>query len=220
MRTVLLNGAQRNTGSGAAAPSEFATGSVFASDTFTDTSGLTLASHTPNAGGPWVQNPQSTAVANISNANRVRGGAAGLTSIYNLTATPTNADYDISWVTWMESDNNAGTAGVIARFDATAQTGYHARYNTNGDIWQVYEVTTGTFTLIGSSAQVLNVDQSYACIFTLRGTNLRMYVDTVKIIDITDATHSVAGLVGVRMNNAQSDTVGLHLDTFSAKNYS
>jgi hypothetical protein len=91
------------------------------------------------------------------------------------------------------------------------------RYNSNGDVWQLYAQVAAVQTQLGSNVgQVLNVDQAYRCTLRCRGTTISLIVDDVEIISVTDASISAKGRAGFRIQQTMSPTTGVHLDNWTA----
>lgn len=199
-------------------PPAYARGLDSALDTFTDTDGTSLLEHKPDGGGFWIR-PNGILLTTptldngrVHNVNDVNG------RWYAHSARPRGADYEVSADVVMRSDNNLSSAGVFARMplNEIAQQ-YFARYNSNGNTWQLYKNTpTLGAALLGSFAQELTIDQAYRLTLRCQGSAISVLVDSVEVIAVTDAEISSRGRAGVRLQQAMTSTVGVHLDNFQA----
>lgn len=183
----------------------------FVVDTFTNTNISDLASHTGETGATWTEHPTASTTIQIASNRAAPNGSNG---VYTASGAPTAADYDVSADVYVASTTSAAS-GVIGRADATAATWYHARYNGATGNWELYKYVSGTTTLLGSYSQTLTVGNSYNVKLSMRGTSLTVYVDGVARITTTDSAITAAGKAGMRTNNG-SQTVGYHLDNFTA----
>jgi hypothetical protein len=186
--------------------------STLASDTFTASDGTALTAHIPELGA-WVRNGPSSSGAGdpVINGNRVHNQNDANVR-YHYLVTPSSPDYDITCDVVMRSDNNASAAGPAGRQDLSAVTAYYARYNTGVDAWQLFKVVNNAATQLGTNqAATLVVDQAYACTLSMKGTLIRLLVDTVVLISVTDAAVT-AGAAGIRVGGAATSTTGVHLD--------
>src|SRR3546814_9399686 len=68
----------------------------FVSDSFTDTAGTALASHTGETGASWTQHPSFAAGMTITDANRCRPSSSGSIIAYYASGVPAGADYEVS----------------------------------------------------------------------------------------------------------------------------
>jgi hypothetical protein len=83
----------------------------------------------------------------------------------------------------------------------------------------LWRVSAGGFTQLGSTvAQTLTNNQTYVLKLEMIGTAIKVYVDGSQIISVTDSGITQVGKAGIRMfgSTSQSDTVGIHIDNYSA----
>lgn len=190
----------------------------FASDTFTGTEGTELSAYA----AAWTRHTSYTINSEIA-ANRARQSASLGGSAYWHSGTPASADYSVSADLFFK-ETNGGTsgAGPIGRVDTAANTFYHARYiGSTADAWQLYKFVAGATTLLGSSAQAITDETSHNCKLRMVGTTIEVYVDggATALISVTDSAIAAAGKAGLRFfdnTTTPSDTVGIHIDNFSA----
>ena len=191
-------------------------GSDFATDTFTEASDLTLASHTPEVGGTIVSHPDAsyTSTATIDAAtDRIFPNG---TAAYYYSASPPSADYYVQ-ADFFAAAITSVNAAICGRMDTTANTMYIIRLN-NGTSWELRKIVAGTATTIGSSTNQLPTNGTSKTVkLIMSGTSISVLVNGVTEISVTDSAISAAGKAGVRFAGAASSTTGFHLDNFSAR---
>lgn len=190
---------------------------TFANDTFTDTDGTALASHTADDGGTWTEHTSyGTGDAVISDANRARTTTANATCYYH-SGTPLNANYSVQAT--IHQVSAAGSPAICGRIDTAANTMYFARYNNGGSSWELFKLVAGTPTQIdgGAVGQALSNGVGYVLKLEMIGDQLRVYVDGTLIIGpITNADITAAGKAGIRNNSTATNATARHWDNFSA----
>jgi lysophospholipase L1-like esterase len=185
----------------------------FVNDTFTDTAGTLLPAHTGETGATWTQHANWTGVASISSANRLYYSSAGNTvAVYYASGTPASADYDVQ-ATIRRLSSVSQEIGVMGRAATAANDWYWARYSHANGRWELWV----GLSMAGTYTQALSDDTDYVLKLEMRGTAIKVYVDGVERISITDSTYTSAGRAAVFFGATSSgDTTGYHLDSFSA----
>lgn len=169
---------------------------MFLQDLFDEASDTTLISHTPDLGGVWSKQ------TGYVNESRVWGGVgyasaiADSTSIYRNGATPPSADY------YVEADivttvSSIGYGGVIARASATVNTFYQAYYTGDSGL-ELTRVVFGDSTSIGTYAMTWTANAQKTLRLEVEGTTIRVKLDGVQVISVTDNVITEAGHAGVR----------------------
>ena len=185
-------------------------------DTFTDTGGVLLPSHspTPTANFAWqaISGLGGSNDLRISDANRVRPNATGEVICY-ADATPASADYSAMATIYIKSVGG-GFVGLGVRQDSASKILYTAIYNVSALRWELYWVNGGSFSLLGTSSQTLSVETGYHLELAVSGTSLTVKVDGSTIITATDSAISSAGFRSIYASGAASDSTGLHVDNF------
>lgn len=204
--------------------------SLFASDSFTGTSGTALTSHAPEIGSTW-STTGGLATEQISSVGRAyKSGTLGGIAVLSATS-PTSSDYAVESDIYVRSVVNGDFAGVMARQDngglAAAARYYAAGFRkspTGGaGTWVIIKndgiVTPAT--LGTTSAATLASSTSYRVRLEITGTTLKLYADGVLKVTTTDSTLAAAGKAGIVSGDprsatppATSDTTGMHLDNF------
>lgn len=181
----------------------------FASDTFTNTDGVTLSTHD----AAWTRHTAYSVNSEIL-SNRLKQSASG-TSAYWHSGTPANANYTVDADIYVVS--NSLFTGVIGRVDTTANTFYMWRYFQSSGAYQLFKAVTGSFTQLGSdSTATLVATNSYSIQLKMDGTDIEGLVGGVsKVGPITDSAITSKGKSGMRGSGGFLAT-GYHLDNFSA----
>jgi hypothetical protein len=184
------------------------------SDSFTDASGTDLTVHVPEVGGSWVEHPSYTAgQGEISDANRVRSDNTNTVVLYNE-AEPVSTDYDVEFTVAQISD--AGISGIVARCDTAVDTYYVIRYNTSGaGAWQLQARVAGVTTELGSWTDTIGSGSSRSGVFELRGSELKVYIEGIERISVSDSTISAKGRVGVWLGGGAGNTTRIHVDSIT-----
>jgi hypothetical protein len=186
-------------------------------DGFTGTAGATLQSRAGELGATWTKHAWSTVDGVTSDAGRLRKNGTGR-ALYHASGTPASASYAVEADVHVKSLAASDMAGVAGRVATAASTFYLARYEVPTASWTLIKVVNGTRTALGSFAQTLTAGSTYRVRLDMSGTTIRVFVDGVQRISVTDAGIAAAGRGGVVLGDdatagaAVSDTVGLHLD--------
>ena len=105
----------------------------FLTDTFTDTNGTNLQSHTGDTPHTWTKISGTNNAVIQSNALQGDGGASG-TCLYRASIAAATPDYQVS----ASVTTNTGTAqGVCGRMNSAGTDFYLARYLQSAGEWQL-----------------------------------------------------------------------------------
>lgn len=186
---------------------------TFFSDTFTDTAGTLLESHTPDTGTSWAKaSPApSSAVITASGRARIGGNTFGY---YYANATPGSAEYDVT------SDFYAATivtdAGITGRNNTASQTMYRFRYRQGLTEWQLNKVVAGAVTNLATAGQTLTAGVTYALKLEIRDAAKKAYVDGVEVVSSTDNAITAADYAGLYLGGLTTadDTRGFQFDNY------
>jgi hypothetical protein len=196
---------------------------AISSDAMTDTTGVTLQSHVGAIGATWTKHPVSSSDAVITSAGRVRkGGVNTASALYYTSGVPAGADYTVEADIFVASEITNDIVGVVGRLDTSNANGtyYVARYEQSVHQWWLHKVVNGAWTGLGSFGQTVAVGSTYRLALDMTGTNIRVLVDGVQVISVTDAGISSAGRGGVAMgfhataSTSLTDSTGYHIDNF------
>lgn len=183
---------------------------TFVNDSFTDSSGVTLSSHSPETGGAW--SVISGTSMKFTAANRIY--TPGSTSIMRNAAAPATADYYVETVIDFISAVASETVGIAARMNSGGTDFYWARWS--GGNWQLWKTVSGSSTQLGSNSADAFTSGSRTLRLTVTGTTLVVRVDGVDIITQNDGAITAAGFAGIRNTTMQSATTGRQMTSFKA----
>lgn len=182
----------------------------FASALFTAADGTTLATADAN----FSVHPVVAGLCQIA-ANRVRPSST-TSSAYIHSGGPATADYTVA-ADLVRLTADIADMALIGRADATANTMY--RLAPSGSNVQLHKFVAGAATQLGvNTAAGFNVGVTIAVKLEMIGSAIKVFSDGLEKISVTDTAITAAGKAGVRSFSSAtpSDTVGVHLDNFSA----
>lgn len=193
---------------------------AFVSDTFTDSNGTSLNSHTPDTGGTWTDAPAppASSAADIE-SNVLECNAHFQTNRFYNAASPPSADYYVEvQITQNGSHGWANSAGVLGRVQTGGGnlTGYEALWIENGssDTWELLVWNGGLSTSLGTWADAF-ASGTRTVQLEMDGDQISVYVDgTLRIGPVTNTVVTAAGHAGLTINGGLMN--GLLLDNFSA----
>jgi hypothetical protein len=195
--------------------------SDFVSDTFTEASDTTLASHTGEVGATWTLHPSySGAALDNGSLKRVYLNTSAAAAYY-ASGVPSGANYcvqaDFNRVT--QISNNIS---IIIGMDTTADAGLLLRGNDNGSTfqWEVIDRAGGSNTLLTSSTA--NQPAIGGAAVTMKmcrnGTAVTVFANGVQDTALNATTTTTAvGKAGIRASGQATSTTGIHLDNFHAQ---
>ena len=205
---------------------------VFVSDTFTDTNGTTLQSHTPNTGGAWssigqrlANTSNSTRDAEI-NSNTLRNASTSTFEFaagYRNAAVPDSADYVISATANVVENNSAVSAATWELGARMSPTGtgssvdrYAARIGGNATGagtpgYMISKVVSGAVTVLASDATAIP-SGTYALEFRITDAAKQLWVNGVQKLTTADNVITQVGRVGLLIGRQAGGT----LDSFVA----
>jgi len=185
------------------------------SDSFTDTSGTALASHTGETGATWAKHPNfASSDIQISDANRAVVKVAGASGSFYYASGADFVNGYVEAVIRVVSLPGSGYAGVTGRMSTSASSFYWAIYNI-GAGWQLWKAVAGTGTQLGStSAATLTVGNDYTLRLTMNGSTISLSVGGSTLISVTD-TDVASGRAGLVGYGAWTNSTGLHHDSLT-----
>lgn len=191
---------------------------IIFSDTFTEASNTTLASHTPDTGTSWTQLISNGTDLVISGANDRLDAAAtsgGLSdgAFYTADVTYPSADYSAE-VTMVTGDTGDDTNTLGVRV-LDANNAYYVIFNEA--FATLFKKVGGTITEL-DDALTVPVNGEVVKLEAL-GTSIKVYADDVEILSATDSSLTAAGKAGVGMGDnfdtsRGEDMSDQSLDTF------
>ncbi|KAF0218801.1 MAG: laminin G sub domain [Geobacteraceae bacterium] len=183
---------------------------IFATANFTGTDDATLQVADTN-----FTLHSSYTVNSVITSNRCRNSATAGLSCYYHSGVSANADYSASLDIYAASNSANSQSGAACRLSTSDNTMYLARY-IQGTGWTLAKIVSGTFTQLGSTyAQTLTVGNIYNVKVQAVGSTIKMFVDGVERVSVTDTAITTAGKAGLR-SQLGTATTGYHLDNFQA----
>lgn len=188
----------------------------FVLDTMTDSDGTALGSHTGETGATWTA-LTSPEYGHIWSNRLVASGSGsdGDLSRYKASGSPAGADYDV------EADiilhNSISTLAFVAISGRLidVNNSYQADHYLGDGAWRLIKRVSGVQTTMGSFSATLTQDQAYRLKLNMVGTAIKLYVDGVLRVSVTDSALSAAGKSGAAIGlGLQAD--GFILDNFAA----
>jgi hypothetical protein len=194
----------------------------FVSDTFTDTSGTLLASHTGETGATWTTHPNYADNGQISSANRARPVDGNLpTAMYYASGTPAGAEYNVSLGAVTVVAQGLGSVGPTARVATAAQTFYVARYVADNGTRDIVKFVAGAATTLGSFAGTREAAGVTTVIrLECKNATKKLFSDGVERVSSTDNAITAAGKAGLWLEGDVTDSQGVHVDNYDASDVS
>ena len=197
-------------------------------DTYVDTNGVVLPSHTPtgsHAGVSWQRGPNTTGDLAIQ-ANGVANANATFLDIHELLNQSGTwpADVSIAFDVHFFTNTNEFPAAT-ARHAVANDVCYGAQWGGNGGGWGlVLSNAAGNFiTTIASTAYTYPGNGvTDHMIFEVQGNALRLYKNGSLFVSGTDNTISAAGKPGVYGSSGVviTATTGVHIENFLVSDFS
>ncbi len=177
-------------------------------DTFADTNGTLLQSHTPTGGAggshSWIK--RGTSDADIA-ANRVSG--KGSNGRYCSDGAPTGADYEVNVVRY------SNRFGVSVRLTQTGNVnGYHC-WTSSSNKMQVWRVDNASYTQLGSTGSTTTSDGDKIGLDGT-GSNLTGLLNDVAEVTTSDSTYTAKECGGLRPNGNNFDADNWQLEEVAA----
>lgn len=179
-------------------------------DSFAGADGTAITARLPEVGARGWQ-------YKVGAANLVVGGGRlrceATTERIATIAVPSTANYHVDGDFYTTSLLAADEGGVVGRF-LDLSNYYLAHYRSAAGQWQLWRRVAGVFTLLGSYAQTLTAATHYVAQLVMESSRITLYVDGVKLVEVTDTALTAAGEAGVRFvpGTAHTPTTGMQLE--------
>lgn len=197
-------------------------GGPFVSDSYTEGSNTTLASHSPETGGPISLHPSySGAITVDATLDRIYLTSAS-SAAYFYNATPASATYCVS-ADFRRLSLMANNASIAIGMSTTVDTALLLRLNDDGaaQSWDVIDRVSGSSTFLSgvSGVSIPSVGGAAVTAQMCRtGTAVTVFFNGVQNTSLNATTTiSTTGKVGLRISGTASSTTGIHLDNLSAQ---
>ena len=191
---------------------------LFVNDTFTDSNGTLLQDHTGELGATWTKYPGYTGDATID-TNLLYGAGVNIFDTYYASGAPRSADYYVQATLVFKTSVVGARFGILGRADQTVSAGndtyYYVDYEQFTGVWTLYKIVAGVNISLGTFAQ--NDGADHVARLDMVGTTIRLIIDTLEQVSVTDSAISAAGRAGLYLLNVTgSSLLDYSLDTFSA----
>lgn len=189
----------------------------FVTATFTVGSDITLASYSPELGGPFVLHPSYSGSMLVNAAlDRAYLNSAGAAAYYT-TGAPASADYEAE-VQFFRVTSISANIALLLRFSTSADTGILLRMNLDTSRFEVMDRVAGANgTSVNSSTHYPASGSSVVGKIKAVGTAITVFFGGVQDTALNFTTGiTAAGRPGLRCSGPSTQTTGIHVDNFSA----
>src|SRR3990172_5345458 len=189
---------------------------AFVTDSFTEASDTTLASHTGETGATWTLRSTLTATVRGSTDRLEKTEGTVGSVLYHASGTPAGVEYDVYanfTAVDITKENQPGLTGRYSTSEATFYlTGVYGTHN-----WDMWRVVAGSWTSIGSYTQTLVNGTTYAVHLQIRDAAKKLFINDIERISHSDNTITAANKAGLRFYmSAANEQGGWAMDNFSA----
>lgn len=164
---------------------------TIASDTFTDTNGTTLQSHTPSGGGTWTKSIGGAGVDIEIQSNQAT--PSGNNAWYYHSQDPTGVEYDCQFTIKQTGSTNYAI-GLVGRCSTSAETGY--LYHPGGSFHYLYKVSGGSYTELGTYFASVAINDVIK--LEIKDATKRVFVNGTQRISSTNNDVTAKGKAGLR----------------------
>lgn len=191
-------------------------------DTFTDTNGTVLSSHTGEGGVTYTRH-SSFSVATITiEANRAVKDGDAATAVYYASVVGSSLFYEIS-CDIVDKSAVQRSMGVFGWIDTASDTMIGVR-RQNDTTWQLLKIVGGTATSLDTEPATFSAEAVHTLkLRRIPETNdFEWFLDgaSLGVFTITDAEFQSIGKIGIRATNTGGAGVAYHLDNLSASSVS
>lgn len=150
----------------------------FVLDTFTDTNGVAISSHTGETGATWAALTGNADTPTIQSNALDPGTGSTANGLWYASGTPASADYTVT-AEVLFNNGTAAIAGPGARLSTSAQTGYFGFLFNNGTHkFATYKYVSGVLTLIAGTGNTPTITSgvTYTITLDVSGTTVALRV--------------------------------------------
>lgn len=191
-----------------------------AGDTFTDSDGVLLSSHTPTgtyAAGTWAlvaavyTNSALKVYANALRAALTDASTTASLAVYKHSTSQADGALEVA----LKYKSSGGTAFLYTRANSDLSNRYYCTVNADTGVITLYRTVSGSSTQIGTYTDGAgNLQRDVTIKLEARSTAINVYVDGTQRISATDSNVTASGVcaIGLLANNGGSTASGYHLD--------
>lgn len=187
--------------------------------TFTGTAGTELSAYDSD----WQRYSGDTSTILISTAGtRARRGTSGADCQYTYAGwTPSSANYDVEADFVVMSTTLTERFGIVARCDPASRTFYLARFTAGSTTATIslLKANNASPTIITSYNMTVAANDVVKIRLSCNGTTIKVFVNDVERISVTDSTVTSAGRMGLYYtsdSSTPSGFSGVHIDNLTA----
>lgn len=190
----------------------------FVNDTFTGADTTLLTSHTGETGATWTFQTAGGAVnaMKIINNRVYYDNTTTFATYFASGSSPTN-DYDVWTVLRFLSSGNSNDIFLRAPAGVAGSASNWYQAHVGGASVTLIRVIAGTNVTIGTASYSNTIGNDIQLRLQAVGSQIRVYVDGEKLLDITDSNHATGRFVGLFANGPGTTTPatqGRHYDLF------
>ena len=169
-------------------------GMPLAHDTFTGADTTVLSSHTSDSGHSWVAIPSTSSNTLQISGNKIVHAGGNSKIGYYSSVVPVTADYDVECICKLNGDFNTG--GPAGRIQTSDGGRYWAEYEDLVSGWQLYSGQGSTANILGNYVGD-KPDVERRCTLRFIGSTIKVLIDGVERISVTDTAYTTAGRPGI-----------------------
>ncbi|MFC1531347.1 fibronectin type III domain-containing protein, partial [Gemmatimonadota bacterium] len=180
----------------------------FVEDSYEDSPGTLLQSHTGATGATWT--PHFASGGNAQFSSTGSEVESGTQAVYMASGLPPGADYRVAAHMYFHTTSSGGVtySFVTGRMDETSLTMYMFGFVYSGvNRWELKKFVNGTETLLASSTEGLpSPGDSPLVDLQMEGSTIKGVVDGIDIVSATDTDITATGRAGLRMLTGSSQS--------------
>ena len=185
---------------------------VFVRDTFTDTDGTLLESHTGELGATWTLHPSFSAGNAEIQGNKVH--LLDPVPAYYASGVPPSAEYTLYCEFSLEANIDANTTlELYGRFSTSVNTHYDVIMNFFNQEWSLRKVVASSGTVLGTFPMTIDARRGWRVKFILRDAKKSLYVNDELLLTSTDNEITDANRAGLLFGGLSSE---VYVDNFLA----
>jgi hypothetical protein len=180
----------------------------FVEDSYEDSPGTLLQSHTGATGATWT--PHFASGGNAQFSSTGSEVESGTQAVYMASGLPPGADYRVAAHMYFHTTSSGGVtySFVTGRMDEASLTMYMFGFVYSGvNRWELKKFVNGTETLLASSTEGLpSPGDSPLVDLQMEGSTIKGVVDGIDIVSVTDTDITATGRAGLRMLTGSSQS--------------
>ena len=170
-------------------------------DTFTEVSDTPLENHTSDSGGSWlgedttnfdiIASTDEVSYDGLGDELGISGGGVAIGA-----ESPPGANYYVEITGKLGTSAGDNRVGAVLRYVDT-NNGYYFRHLAWDGICGIYKYVGGVQSELASSTFSIDVDTYYTWKFQINGNVLKLYRNSIFLLEATDSSITAAGKAGL-----------------------